>query len=88
MRILRADTFEPPHMQSDEYHRRNLLHCKACGVAAGIAAIMDRLKNQARKPKWLMTILDAELAKAYAVANEMAKHRDEEWTDDPNPIKG
>ena len=87
-RILRADTFEPPHMQSEEYLRRNLLHCKACGVAAGISAAIERLKAKAKTPKWLMTILENELAKAYAVANEMAKHRDEEWTDDPNPIKG
>ena len=63
--------------QLTEYLRRNLFHCKAVGVAAGINAAIVRLKKTTRAPKWLMKILETELVKAAEVANEMAKHRDE-----------
>lgn len=76
MRITAADG-TPIKLASAEYHRRNLLHCKAVGVSAGIEAAYQRLMKTARPQRWLLKLLVNELAKAVAVADEMARHRDE-----------
>jgi hypothetical protein len=60
-----------------EYLRRNQLHAKSVGVYFGIKAVIDRVENMRRKPKWMLEILNRELIKAHAVRLEMAAHREE-----------
>ena len=76
-KITYADTGKPAEKPNAEYLRRNLLHCKAVGVAAGIEAVLNRLYTQTRAPQWLLKILVTEWRKAEAVAEEMGVHRDE-----------
>ena len=77
MKITAADTGLPIPPQTEEYLRRNLLHCKAVGVAAGLRAVRDRLRTLKRKPLLLVGIINRELEKAELMADEMARHRDE-----------
>lgn len=62
---------------TEEYLRRNLIHAKAVGVRAGLYEALRRLNGTRRPPKWLTKLLSAEYLKANAVAEEVAKHRDE-----------
>lgn len=62
-------------MSHEEYLRRNLLHASAVGCGAGIAAALSRLRKSKRPPKWLVAMLGGSLARANAVAPEMAKWR-------------
>ena len=62
----------------DEYLRRNLIHCKAVGVSAGLAECIRHLQTVKHPPKWLVTILNCEWRKMGDIANELAAHRNEE----------
>lgn len=66
------------NQQLDEYLRRNLLHAKAVGAAAGVLSIIGRLEARTRlPPQWLLDGLRDVFERADAVATEMAVHRDE-----------
>jgi len=61
------------------YARRNILHCKAVGAASNAKAALARLRGHRRPPQWLERYLVGIIARIEAVADEMAKHRDEAW---------
>lgn len=62
---------------SDEYLRRNLLHCSAVGCEAGLEASIAHLSAIKGTPKWLLKSLRGCLERAQKVAVEMVAHRDE-----------
>lgn len=62
------------HMH-EEYLRRNLVHCGAVGVRAGISHSLDRLKATKHPPKWLMAQLSGLLERAESASKELAKWR-------------
>ena len=61
------------------YARRNILHCKAVGVVENAKAALARLNDQKRAPQWLRAYLSGIITRGEAVADEMARHRDEAW---------
>jgi hypothetical protein len=61
------------------YARRNILHCKAVGVVANATAALKRLRIQRRPAQWLVRYLEGIVSRGQPVADEMAKHRDEDW---------
>lgn len=60
-----------------EYLRRNLIHCEAVGIRAGLESAIRRLTSRKHYPLWLVDLLNREHAKAVNVMKEMARHRDE-----------
>jgi len=66
-----------PKLKQDEYLRRNLLHCKSVGIVAEAEAVLSRLMDMKKPPKWIIKSMNEIIKRGAPISQELAYHRGE-----------
>ena len=83
--MSRAHSYRTDDERMQEYLRRNLNVCKSIGAVSGARAILNRLENMKRVPKWLIAGVHGIYERTTPLTKDLVNHRDELSPYKPRP---